>query len=288
MIIEIQAKTLLSHSKQPDPWFGIKYGMNIYRGCEHQCIYCDSRSECYQIDNFKDVLVKVNALELLEKELPRKRTRGTIGTGSMSDPYTPAEKRYNLTGRALEIIARHGFPLHAITKSDLVVRDLEALRQINRALAVVSFTLTTVDDKLARKLEPGAPLPSARLRAMAALAAAGIHTGVTLMPVLPFIEDTAENILAIVRRAKEHGASYLIPGFGVTLRDRQRAYYYDQLDRLFPDLRPQYEKRFGERYSADARNAARLDQVFRAECDRLGLATCVPKYEPIAEQLPLF
>ena len=107
MIIEIQAKTLLSHSKQPDPWFGIKYGMNIYRGCEHQCIYCDSRSECYQIENFKDVLVKVNALELLEKELPRKRTRGTIGTGSMSDPYTPAEKRYNLTGRALEIIARH-------------------------------------------------------------------------------------------------------------------------------------------------------------------------------------
>jgi DNA repair photolyase len=288
MIIEIQAKTLLSHSKQPDPWFGIKYGMNIYRGCEHQCIYCDSRSECYQIENFKNVLVKVNALELLEKELPRKRTRGTIGTGSMSDPYTPTEKRYNLTGRALEIIARHGFPLHAITKSDLVVRDLEALRQINRALAVVSFTLTTVDDELARKVEPGAPLPSARLRAMAALADAGIHTGVTLMPVLPFIEDTTENILSIVRRAREHGASYLIPGFGMTLRDRQRSYYYDQLDRLFPDLRHQYEKRFGDRYSADARNTAQLDQVFRAECARLGLSTSVPKYEPAAEQPPLF
>jgi len=287
VIIEIQAKTLLAHSKHPDPWFGIKYTMNIYRGCEHQCIYCDSRSECYQIENFKDVLVKVNALELLEKELPRKRTRGTIGTGSMSDPYLPSEARYNLTGRALEIIARHGFPLHAITKSDLVVRDLDALRQINRTLAVVSFTLTTVDDDLARKVEPGAPQPSARLAAMAALAGAGIHTGVALMPVLPFIEDNEENILAIVRQAKEHGASYILPAFGMTLRDRQRAYYYEQLDRLFPGLRPQYEKRFGERYSAEARGARRLEQICRDECARLGLETAVPKYAP-AEQLTLF
>ena len=181
-------------------------------------------------------------------------------------------------------------PLHAITKSDLVLRDLETLRQINRTLAVVSFTITTVDDELARKIEPGAPLPSARLGAMAALAAAGIHTGVTLMPVLPFLEDNEANVLAILHLAKDHGASYILPAFGMTLRDRQRDYFYDQLDRLFPGVRPLYEKRFGERYSADARNAPRLEQACRAECARLGLATSVPKYEPtgLSKQLSLF
>jgi DNA repair photolyase len=152
MIKEIQAKTLLSHIKQPDTWFGLKYNMNLYRGCEHQCIYCDSRSECYQIEKFSDVLVKVNAIPLLRKELASKRVKGTIGTGSMSDPYTHAERRYNLTGQALGIIAEFGFPVHIITKSDMILKDLETLRDINRALAVVSFTITTTDDELGKSL----------------------------------------------------------------------------------------------------------------------------------------
>src|SRR6266511_127417 len=122
-ITEIQARTLLSSVKQPEPWFGLKYNFNLYRGCQHQCIYCDSRSECYQIQNFADVLVKVNALELLNKELTSKRTVGTVSTGAMNDPYMPLEARYELTGRALEGIARHEFPVHIITKSDLVLRD---------------------------------------------------------------------------------------------------------------------------------------------------------------------
>src|SRR5512143_3238067 len=130
MIHEVTAKTLLSSAKRPDPWFGIKYTMNLYRGCQHQCIYCDSRSECYQIENFADVLVKVNAIELLQKELPRKRVKGTIGTGSMSDPYLPLEATRHLTGRALEVIAQQHFPIHVLTKSDLVLRDLETLRRI--------------------------------------------------------------------------------------------------------------------------------------------------------------
>ena len=133
--------------------------MNIYRGCQHQCIYCDSRSECYQIENFQDVLVKTNAVELLEKELPRKRVKGMIGTGSMSDPYLPAERQYNLTGRALEVIARHRFPVHIFTKSDLVLRDLDTLKAINQMRAVVSFTITTPHDQLAKKLEPGCHFP---------------------------------------------------------------------------------------------------------------------------------
>ena len=158
MIKEITAKTLLSSAKQPDPWFGIKYTMNLYRGCQHQCIYCDSRSECYQIEDFDhDVLVKANALDLLRDELPRKRVKGTVGTGSMNDPYMPLEAKLNLTGRALEIIADYRFPVHVITKSDLVVRDADILADIGRVYAAISFTITAADDDLSRRLEPGAP-----------------------------------------------------------------------------------------------------------------------------------
>ncbi len=280
MIHEVTAKTLLSSAKQPDPWFGIKYTMNLYRGCQHQCIYCDSRSECYRIENFADVLVKVNAVELLKQELPRKRVKGTIGTGSMSDPYLPLEAARRLTAQALEVIAQHQFPVHAITKSALVVRDLDIWREISRVYAAVSFTITTADDDLGRRVEPGAALVSQRFNAMARLAEAGILTGVTLMPVLPFIEDNSTNITAIVKRARDCGAAYILASFGMTLRDRQRTYYYAQLDRLFPGLRKQYEQRFGGRYSAPARDAGRLEQIFKELCAQQGLATRMPFYQP--------
>ncbi len=280
MIREITAKTLLASAKRPDPWFGIKYTMNLYRGCQHQCIYCDSRSECYRIENFADVIVKVNAIDLLKKELPRKRAKGTIGTGSMSDPYLPLEATRRLTAQALEVIAEQQFPIHVLTKSDLVLRDLETLRTISRTYAAISFTITTVDDELGKRVEPGAPLVSRRFAAMAHLATAGLLTGVLLMPVLPFIEDNPENIVAIVTRAKDCGASYILASFGMTLRDRQRVYYYAQLDRLFPGLRQQYERQFGDRYSASARGAKRLEQIFREACEHQGIATRMPFYEP--------
>lgn len=290
LIKEIKARVMLSHVKQPDTWFGLKYNMNVYRGCEHQCIYCDSRSLCYQIEDFSNVLVKVNAVELLENELARKRVKGVIGTGSMSDPYTRAERHYNLTGQALKVIARYRFPVHIITKSDMVLKDLDTLVEINLVHALVSFTVTTADDDLASKVEPGAPRPSARFEAMAALAAEGIHTGVVMMPVLPFIEDSEENIAGIVGRAAESGAMYIIPSFGMTLRDRQRAYYYDQLDRHFPGLRERYEQQFGDRYCAPINNADRLWGLFNELCDRYGIATEVIRYVPEkqATQLPLF
>jgi DNA repair photolyase len=290
MIREIEAKVMLAHVKQPDAWFGLKYNMNLYRGCQHQCIYCDSRSECYQIENFSDVLVKVNAIDRLRDELPRKRVKGTIGFGSMSDTYGPVEREYQLTRRALEVIAEQGFPVHLITKSDLVTRDVDVLQTINRVHAVVSFTITTADDALARKVEPGAPSPSRRYEAMAALAEAGIHVGVTLMPVLPFIEDHAENIAAIVRLAHGHGAEYVLASFGMTLRDRQRAYYYDQLDRHFPGLRVQYEGRFGGRYGCGANGAAELENLCGDLCAKYGLSQRVSRYEPGSpvRQLALF
>ncbi len=168
--------------------------MNLYRGCQHRCIYCDSRSECYQIEDFDgEVIVKVNAVDLLADQLPRKRIKGTIGTGSMNDPYMPIEKQYNLTGQALAVIAENRFPVHVLTKSDLVLRDIDTLTEISKTFAAVSFTITTADDQLGKKLEPGAPLVSRRFKPWP-IAQRGIHTGVLLMPLLPMIEDTPENV----------------------------------------------------------------------------------------------
>jgi len=282
---EIQAKALLSHIKQPDTWFGLKYNMNLYRGCQHRCIYCDSRSACYQIEDFDgEVLVKANALELLRNELARK---GVIGLGSMNDPYMPLERERNLTGQALQIIDEFRFMVHVMTKSDLVLRDLDVLERIGQRYAAVSFTITTADDDLGKKLEPGAPLVSRRFAAMRALAARGIYTSITMMPILPFIEDNEGNVAQIVEKA--HGASYIIPRFGMTLRDRQRAYYYERLDELFPGLRAEYERRFGEQYSCAANDAQRLYETLGCLCDEYGIATRMTPYNPATNaQLSLF
>ena len=276
MIKEIHSKTILNHVKQPDTWFGLKYNMNLYRGCQHQCIYCDSRSSCYRIEDFADIHIKVNALELLADVLPSKRMRGTIGFGSMNDPYMPIEQEYCLTGQALGIIAQHHFPVHILTKSDLVLRDLDTLREINQVYAAVSFTITTTDDALAAKLEPGAPRPSARYRAMRSLAEAGITTGVTMMPILPFIEDTEENITQIVSRAHENGASYILPAFGMTLREGSREYYYEKLDRLFPGITEKYIQRYGNNYQCSAPNWRQLNDLFQQLCYQYGIAVRMP------------
>lgn len=279
MVREIHAKTLLS-TIAGDQVFGDRYNLNVYRGCEHRCIYCDSRSECYGIENFHEVIVKINAVELLEGELRRKRIKGRIGTGSMSDPYTYTEKRYQLMRKVLIVIAQSGFPVQIRTKSDLVLRDLDVLLEINRVQALVTFTLTTVDDELARKIEPNAPLPSARLHAMQRLAQAGIQVGVNLMPVLPFLEDSIENITAILKETAAHGAGFILPWFGVTLRDRQREYYYSQLDQLFPDLRKCYERSYGSRYFCMAQKADQLEKHFRERCQAYDLADRIPPYLP--------
>lgn len=287
---EIEAKVLLAHVPQPDTYFGLRYNMNLYRGCQHRCIYCDSRSACYGVDGFDtEILVKVNALELLRKELASKRVKGVIGLGSMNDPFMPIEREWDLTGQALAVIAEFGFPVHLITKSDLVLKDLETLCVINQTYASVSFTLTTTDDALAAKVEPLAPRPSARLAAMRVLADHGIQTGVTLMPVLPFIEDNEENISAIVEQAAAAGARYILPWMGMSLRDRQREYYYQQLNRLFPGLRQRYEGTYGERYSCTAPQASRLYHLCETLCQQHSIVTRLPLYESQRpEQLPLF
>lgn len=288
---EIEVKGILNPVRGEDDWFGLSYNMNLYRGCEHQCIYCDTRSACYRIENFnEEVLVKINAIELLEDALPRKRKKGMIGFGSMNDPYTYAEAAYGLTRKALEIVAKYRFPVHIITKSDMVLKDLDILQQINQVKARVSFTVTTAFDELSKVLEPGAPSPSRRLAAMQKVAEAGIETGVVMMPILPFIEDNPVNIRQVVLAAVEHKAHYIIPAFGVTIRQGQREYFYQQLDEHFPGVREKYERAYIGQYQCPARNQEALAQLFYDLCAQYGIKTRVSPYppKPKTEQLTLF
>jgi len=290
MIKEIRAKTLVSRVQGIDTYFGLDYGMNLYRGCQHRCIYCDSRSLCYGIERFdEDVLVKANAIDFLREELGRKRRKGIVGTGSMHDPYMPLEERTQLTRKALEVIAAYGFGVHVITKSDLVLRDIDLLQKIARASAAVSLTITTADDALAKKIEPGAPVSSVRFLALRKLSSAGIEVRVAMMPTLPFLEDSWENVSAIVEEAYRCGVRTIVPWFGMSMRDRQREHYYRKLDELFPGLRRRYESDFRGDYMCLSPNASELAARFRERCLELGIAMEVrPMLSPTAQHLPLF
>jgi DNA repair photolyase len=289
MIKNIQAKTILSplRSSGYDP-FGISYNMNIYRGCQHQCIYCDSRSSCYQIENFADILVKENAIALLVNELAAKRKKLTIGTGSMNDPYMPLEAELGMTRGALEQILRFRYPIHVITKSDLVLRDIDLLKEISKIYAAVSFTITTPDDDLSAIIEPGAPSSSKRFEAMNALSKEGIYTGVVISPVLPWITDSPEKIAGLLRRAHDAGAKYALAWPGMTLRRGQREWYYDKLDQHFPGVKEKYIELFGNTYQCESLNAEALHSAYYNVCRELRLATKMKFYEPVDPQLDLF
>lgn len=269
----IPAKTIVTRSKS-STWFGIDYNMNIYRGCCHGCIYCDSRSECYGIEAFDRVRAKENALEIIRNDLRRKVRPGVVGTGAMSDPYNPFERELQLTRHALELLNAYGFGVAIATKSSLVTRDIDLLREIkSHSPVLVKVTVTAADDDLSALVEPGAPRSSERLEAVAKLSDAGIFTGLLLMPVLPFLEDNTDNILAIVHKAKEAGARFLYPAFGMTLRDRQKEWYFQKLDTLFPgqNLRQQYARAFGNSYQCVSPHAKTLWKEFSAVCEQEGL-----------------
>ncbi len=284
----IQAKSLVSRFKN-DPYFGLKYNINLYRGCQHGCIYCDSRSECYRLGDLSRIRIKENALDLLAGELSKIREKGTIGTGSMNDPYMSVEKQTRLTSGALDIIGHYRFPVHVITKSDLVVRDIEKLRSIGKVYSAVSVTVTAADDSLASVLEPNAPPPSRRFDAVKKLSESGIYTGIVLTPVLPFITDSAENIEKILLYASESGASYVLFYPSVTLRDVQREYYLNRLDTSFPGLREKYERYFGNNYNCMAPDHRSLSSFFYSTAGKLGLDTEMKFFRsPSASQLELF
>lgn len=273
MIEYIPAKTIITKTKGC-AWFGTDYNMNIYKGCCHGCIYCDSRSACYHIEQFDKVRAKENALPLIRDELRRKVKKGVIGTGAMSDPYNPYEKELCLTRHALELVHAYEFGIAVATKSTLVTRDTDILTDIAaQAPVMIKMTITTADDELAARIEPGAPVSSARFAALADLREKGIFAGILLMPVLPFIEDNKENIMAIVRRAAECGCNFIYPAFGMTLRQNQREYYYEKLTQLFPEenLVGKYRKQYGEYYECRVPGSAGLYRMFAGECEKYGI-----------------
>lgn len=288
MVSFIKAKTILSKHKTADSWFHIKYSMNLYRGCQHQCIYCDSRSECYRIENFAEILVKENAIELLKKELSRLKEKNTIGTGAMNDPYMPVEKEYELTRKALCVIADSQFPVHIMTKSDLILRDIGLIKEISKTFATVSFTITTAKDELSKIIEPDAPVSSKRFDAIKKFAASNINVGITLMPILPFITDTEENIEEIVLKAKEAGTKYILPAFGMTLRDKQRDFYFEKLKRYLPAAYEKYDKNYKGQYGYSSGKSKQLEKLFYKLCNDLRIETKIPAYIPQKIQMDLF
>lgn len=285
----IVAKTILSKLKSADSFFGISYNMNLYRGCSHGCIYCDTRSECYGVGDISEISIKRNALELLHQELKSKK-RGTIGTGSMNDPYMEVEKEEEIVREALKVIVTHKFPVHIITKSNLVIRDADIIQEISSIYAAVSLTITTADDAMARRIEPNAPSTSKRFEAMKELSKKEIYTGVTLMPLLPYINDSVANLTTLLQRAADSGASYVIPMFGVTLRKGSRDYFYGALQREFPGMMNRYDATFGNQYECWSPHFKRLQESFLEQTERLGLTRNMEFYTPRTdgEQLSLF
>ena len=249
-------------------------GMNLYRGCSHGCIYCDSRSKCYNMNHdFEDIEVKSNALELLENALRRKRKRCMIGTGAMTDPYIPLEQRLQHTRKALLLIEKYGFGVALQTKSSRVLRDLDVLKRINeKTKAVVQITLTTADDALCKIIEPNVSTTSERFEALKTLRDAGIPTVVWLCPILPYINDTQENIRAILDmcvEAKVRGV--LCFGMGVTMREGNREYFYRQLDRHFPHLKQRYIREFGNNYVVNSPKNNELMKLYHRTCSENGI-----------------
>ena len=278
----VDAKGILTGS-------GGYYGMNIYRGCTHGCIYCDSRSRCYQFTHpFEDIEVKQNAPELLEMTLKSKRKKCMIGTGAMSDPYMHCEEELQLTRRCLEIILENGFGAAVQTKSDRILRDIDLLSEINRsAKCVVQMTLTTYDNDLCRILEPNVCNTKRRMEVLEEMQRKGIPTIVWLTPILPFINDTADNITSILNECVRAGVKGIIDfGMGLTLREGDREYYYAALDRHFPGMKERYIRRYGNAYELPSPNAKELMGIFQRICKDNGILSTPDDCFRFMQELP--
>ncbi len=263
----VDAKGILTGSKG-------RYGMNIYRGCTHGCIYCDSRSRCYHFTHpFEDVEVKQNAPGLLEKALRSKRRKCMIGTGSMSDPYMHCEEELCLTRQCLEIILKYGFGAAIQTKSDRILRDIDLLDEINRsAKCVVQMTITTFDDDLCRILEPNVCSTKRRIEVLEKMRERGIPTVVWITPVLPFINDKEENITSILNECVRTEVKGVMDfGMGLTLREGDREYYYAALDKYFPGMKERYIKTYGDAYELPSPNAGKLTGLLKNICGNNGI-----------------
>ena len=262
------------HYKEVKAILSPQNGMNLYRGCTHGCIYCDSRSKCYRMDHdFEDIEVKLHAPDILERTLKRKRTKGMIITGSMTDPYVPLEKELQMTRLCLNQIERFDFGITIQTKSDLILRDIEVLDKINRKTkCVVAITITTFDDALCKKLEPNVCQTSGRIKVLKALQKRGIPTIVWLTPILPYINDTEENITSIVDACAQAGVYGIMhSNMGMTLREGNREYFYEQLDKFFPGMKERYMQEYGDAYEVVSPNSQKLMQILQQRCENYGI-----------------
>ncbi|MCL2079274.1 MAG: radical SAM protein [Oscillospiraceae bacterium] len=273
-------------------------GMNIYRGCTHGCIYCDSRSVCYQIKHdFEDIEIKRDAVRIFEEQLKRKRRPAMIGTGSMCDPYIHLEEETQITQQCLKLIERYGFGLAIQTKSSRILRDIDILKAINeKTKCVVQITLTTYDEDLCRIIEPDVSTTAERFAVLEAMRDAKIPTVVWLDPILPFINDTAENLRGLLDycvRAKVRGI--ICFGFGMTMREGSRDYFYKKLDEHFPGMKQKYIQTFGGSYECQSPDNNRLMDIFKKECSRHGIIcnlkdvfSYLREFETKERQLSLF
>lgn len=296
-VAEIEAKTILRKHKRIDSWFLSRFGMNLYRGCLHDCAYCDGRAEGYYVDGVfgRDVAVKVNAADILQKELDPARRRVPLKPGfvmlggGVGDCYQPVEERYCLARRALEVIGEYGRPVHVLTKSTLVQRDMDLITAINRnSRAIVSSSFSTVDDAVARRFEPGGALPSQRLAMLGRFHKAGVATGMYLLPVIPFVTDSPASMEAALRAAKAAGVDFVAFG-GMTLKDgRQREHFLRVLGEQYPNRVHEYDiiyrgdtwgQAVGEYYQMTNRAFAEVRR-------RVGLPGRIPRglYEGLLDQ----
>ncbi|MCS4542139.1 MAG: radical SAM protein [Euryarchaeota archaeon] len=266
------------------------YTLNPYRGCQHACQYCYVQSEKYlpfsNIEEFsKTIQVKVNAPQVLKKELSKLRDKAIVAVGSATDPYQPVEQEYRITRKVLDVLNDRNFPCHILTKSDLVLRDVDILSEISKkSWCVVSFTITTLDANLVKMLEPRAPSPERRLQAIKKLSDVGIVAGVTFMPIIPYLCDTNENLEKVVKGSAASGAKYVIAG-GMTLRDNQKIRFVNLLKTNFPKLIKKYEKLYGDKISPDRAYETKIEQKVADFCKKYRVRDRVPKYIPSSRKI---
>ena len=265
----INAVKLIHKMNGGEGWFGATHNMNIYKGCNQGCIYCDSRSNCYQIKEFDRVKAKQNAPIKIDAELKNKRNKCVISMGGMSDPYNHLEETLEYTKSALQSILKYGHGVSIITKNTRVLRDVDLLLEINQSMPVsIGFTITTGNDRLQNRIERNVSSTSERFQAIQEIRKHGLYAGILMMPILPFINDTIENITSIVEQAHKVDAKYIYPSFGVTLRDNQRQYYFEKIG---PELTQKYINEFGDSYMCVSPNHKELKQHFQTLCKKYGI-----------------
>ncbi|MCI8394106.1 MAG: radical SAM protein [Bacilli bacterium] len=292
----VKTRTIMTKSDQGKKWFGIDYQMNLYKGCSFGCIYCDSRSDCYHINNFDIVKTKVNVLEILEGELASKGLKGVVNFGTLSDPYNKEEEHLEITRNALKLILKYGFGVSIDTKSDLILRDLDLLTEIAKKNSVIiKISITCADDEMARRVEPFVPSSKRRFEVLKKLREAGLYVGVLMTPVLPFLTDTEDNIREIIKKGKKADAKFIYTKMGMNLRTNQRDYYYQKIEELYPGLSSDYEAVYGRKYLCSSLQYRHLMELFLNLCHQNGILTemedIIADYKkviPMNEQISLF